>query len=112
MMTDSADHVESRVAPTALRLLQILDIIERYKAKKKQREEEELMALHGSFSIPVSGELADSYILPRVQPGRRGFTSTSPTELGMHQLGVLIDGTRSVQSSALFNNSAPIVASR
>jgi hypothetical protein len=39
-------------------MAQVLDIIERYKAKKKQQEEEELMALHGSFSAPVGSELA------------------------------------------------------
>ena len=40
---------------------QILDIIERYKAMKKQRQEEELMSLHGSgsFDVPVGGKLAD-----------------------------------------------------
>jgi hypothetical protein len=56
--TDSALHIDRRVAPTAHCTAQVLDIIERCKAKKKQQEEEELMALHGSFSVPVVGELA------------------------------------------------------
>ncbi len=36
--------------------LQVLDIMERYKAKKKQKEEESLMMMRGDYDVPVGGE--------------------------------------------------------
>jgi len=35
----------------------VLDILERYKAKKKQKDEENLMMMRGDYDVPVGGEL-------------------------------------------------------
>ena len=34
----------------------MLDILERYKARKKQKDEENLMMMRGDYDVPIGGE--------------------------------------------------------